>query len=330
MGLYFTIREKLRFNPLVNKIIYLSQSLYPSYFGRLAKDVRRAGQNATAGNGVALCLRFRDEARFLPEWLEYYLAAGVDHFYLYNNFSEDGFRSVIRPWVDTGLITLVDWPRVPASPTAEEDCIRRALGRFAWVGFLDADEFVVIRDGRSIGAFLEPFRRSPGVALNWRMFGSSHLRARPLAPVIVAYQHRATAINTHVKAFVQPGRVAQCRNSHSWYYNPIATAVGEHGNRIYGSLNMNPTADCAWINHYYFKSEQDYLEKAARRSVIDRVTIRFPSRKPERVAGELAKNNDVFDSCAADYYRARCQALGCRPELLNQVPVTDAAHGMQT
>ena len=103
MGLYFTIREKLRFNPLVNKIIYLSQSLYPSYFGRLAKDVRRAGQNATAGNGVALCLRFRDEARFLPEWLEYYLAAGVDHFYLYNNFSEDGFRSVIQPWVDTGL-----------------------------------------------------------------------------------------------------------------------------------------------------------------------------------------------------------------------------------
>ena len=155
-------------------------------------------------------------------------------------------------------------------------------------------------------------------------------RARPLAPVIVAYQHRATAINTHVKAFVQPGRVAQCRNSHSWYYNPIATAVGEHGNRIYGSLNMNPTADCAWINHYYFKSEQDYLEKAARRSTLDRVGISFPSRRKERVEEELLKNNDVFDSCAADYYRARCQALGCRPELLNQVPVTDAAHGMQT
>ena len=330
MGLYFTIREKLRFNPFVNKLIYLSQSLYPSYFGRLVKDVRHSGKNAAAGNGVALCLRFRDEARFLPEWLEYYATAGVDHFYLYNNFSEDGFRSAIQPWIDAGQVTLVDWPKVPASPTAEEDCIRRALGRFAWVGFLDADEFVVIRDGRSIAAFLEPFRRSPAVALSWRMFGSSHHRARPKMPVIVAYQHRAVEINTHVKVFVQPGRVAQCRNSHSWYYYPIATAVGEHGSRIYGSLNMRPSADPAWINHYYCKSEEDYLEKAARRSVIDRVTIRFPSRRPEKVAGELTKNNDVFDSCAADYYRARCQALGRSPELLNQAAVTDAAHGVQT
>ena len=324
MGLYFEIREKLRFNPFVNKVIYLSQSLYPSCFGRLVKDVRRAHQNAASGKGVALCLRFRDEARFLPEWLEYYTAAGVDHFYLYNNFSEDGFRSVIQPWMDAGQVTLVDWPKVPASPSAEEDCIRRALGRFAWVGFLDADEFVVIQDGRSIGAFLEPFRRSPAVALSWRMFGSSHHRARPEAPVILAYQHRAVEINNHVKPFVQPGRVAQCRNSHSWFYYPIGPAVGEHGNRIYGSLNMKPTADCAWINHYYFKSEEDYLEKAARRSTLDRVGISFPSRRRERVEEDLLKNNDVFDSCAADYYRARCQSLGRSPEPLIGAAVPDA------
>src|ERR1700733_1449428 len=148
VGLYFTIREKLRSNPTINKTIYLTQSLYRSYFGRLVGDLRRARKKTgRTAQGVALCLRFRDEARYLAEWLEYYRAAGISHFYLYNNFSSDDYPSVIQPWVDAGLLTLIDWPKVPASPAAEEDCIRRALGRFRWVGFLDADEFVVIRDG---------------------------------------------------------------------------------------------------------------------------------------------------------------------------------------
>lgn len=324
MGLYFTIREKLRFNPAVNRALYFTQSLYRSHFGRLVGHARRARHSTNAGKGVAVCLRFRDEACYLAEWLEYYVAAGVEHFFLYNNFSEDNFRGVIQPWMDAGQITLIDWPRIPASPAAEEDCIRRALGRFAWVGFLDTDEFVVIRDGRSIAEFLQPFHRFPGVSLNWRMFGSSGHHARPAAPVISAYVHRATAVNRHVKTFVQPGRAAQCRNSHSWFYYPLEAAVGENGKRIYGSLNMNPTAELAWINHYYCKSEEDYLEKAARRSTLDLVGISFPTRSPEKIASELVKNNEVFDSCAVDYYRTRCAALGRAQVLLQRTALGTA------
>lgn len=52
-----------------------------------------------------VCLRFRDEARFLEEWIEYYLAAGVDHFLLYNNFSIDNYQQVLRPYQDRGRVT---------------------------------------------------------------------------------------------------------------------------------------------------------------------------------------------------------------------------------
>jgi len=307
MGLYFTIREKLRFNPIVNATVYLGQSLYRSHFGRLVSETRRAPKASTS---VALCLRFRDEARYLAEWLEYHRAAGVSHFFLYNNFSTDQYAAVLQPWVKQGLVTLIDWPKVPASPAAEEDCVRRALGRFSWVGFIDADEFIVVRDGRSIGEFLDSFPQAPGVGLQWRMFGSSLHRRRPDAPVIVAYQQRATAVNTHIKTFLRPERAAQCRNSHSWFYHPMGTAVGEHGNRLYGSINLLPTAHIAWINHYYCKSEEDYLEKAARKSTLDRTGILFPTHRSERLAAEMPKNNEVFDPCALDYYRARCHTLG--------------------
>ncbi len=44
--------------------------------------------------------------------------------------------------------------------------------------------------------------------------------------------------------------------------------------------------------------------------------MRFKHRRPERVINEFRKNNEVFDSRAVDYYRARCEAIGRRPILL--------------
>ena len=108
-------------------------------------------------------------------------------------------------------------------------------------------------------------------------------------------------------------------------YYPIGTAVNEHGRPVYGSLGA-PTADLAWINHYFCKSEEDYLEKTSRRPTSDQVTMRFQHRRPERAAEEFPRNNDVFDSRAADYYRARCQALGRSPEQLIRAAVPGAAH----
>ncbi len=112
MWIYFKLREKIRFIPIVNSALYLSQSLYRSYFGRLVPDVSRGRKAAAAAKGVALCLRFRDESRYLAEWLEYHHAAGVDHFFLYNNFSSDDFLSVVQPRIAAGQVTLVDWPKV--------------------------------------------------------------------------------------------------------------------------------------------------------------------------------------------------------------------------
>ena len=68
----------------------------------------------------------------------------------------------------------------------------RSIGRFEWVGFIDADEFVVIGDNRSIGEFLSEYRTEAGVALHWYMFGSNGHIDRPTAgPVIAEYTRRA-------------------------------------------------------------------------------------------------------------------------------------------
>ena len=49
---------------------------------------------------------------------------------------------------------------------------------------------------------------------------------------------------------------------------------------ISGSTNVPPSAEWAWINHYHHKRDQDYFEKAVRKSVL--VGIRFETRSSER------------------------------------------------
>src|SRR5277367_3568367 len=59
---------------------------------------------------LSLCSLFKDEAKFLKEWIEYHLLIGVDHFYLYNLESSDSSKKVLREYVSRGIVTLINWP----------------------------------------------------------------------------------------------------------------------------------------------------------------------------------------------------------------------------
>ena len=52
----------------------------------------------------------KDEGDYIQEWVEYYLLQGVEHFYLYNNNGTDNSKELLKPYIDAGLITWIDWP----------------------------------------------------------------------------------------------------------------------------------------------------------------------------------------------------------------------------
>lgn len=309
---YMRLREPIRLNPYVSGMLYRVQSLKHSNFGVFRRKIVVARHQASSlGKGVAICCRIRDEAPYLAEFLKYYLAAGVDHFFFYEKLSTDNFAEVLAPYIRQGIVTLFsDWPNVPISPSADQDCILRVIGRYEWVGFLDADEFVVVKDGRSIGDFLSEYRRHPAVALHWRMFGSNGHATRPSAPVIAAYTRRAVLPNRHVKCFVQPTMVANYRNSHSWFYKGMRCAVNELRQPVTGSISQPPTVMQAWINHYHHKSDEEYFAKAARGSIVTSTDVRWENRSLDRHIQTEAVNNAMEDDSAIIYWRAKTVPLG--------------------
>jgi hypothetical protein len=307
--LLYLMRDKLRLNPLLARLAYVLNNERCRFRGRL---VQMKPSSAPTHGTVALCLRFRDEARYLQEWLDYYIAANISYFFLYNNNSTDEYKTVIGPYVDRGVATLIEWPYTPASPAAEEDCIRRASGKYEWVGFIDADEFVVIENGKSIPEFLEEFSGHPGVALHWYFYGSNGHKLSPNIPVLEAYTRRRATPNIHVKMFVRPESVTQCNNSHSWFFRGGKVAVDECFQPIWGSRSERKSAKRAWINHYYTKSEEDYIQKTKLKITLDLSGMQTPSRTAERMQHHLTDNNEV-ESFSALEYLARRSLLRNRP-----------------
>lgn len=162
--------------------IVLSKMLAPFY--KLVMDL--SGQKATYNKKykVSICAIFRDEAPYLREWIEFHKIVGVDHFYLYNNFSEDNYQDVLRPYIENGDVTLTEWPYYKGQMDAYRDCSERYQNETQWIGFIDIDEFVVPKKVDTIHEFLKPFSRRATVLIYWKFFGSSGFLKRDAARLV--------------------------------------------------------------------------------------------------------------------------------------------------
>lgn len=130
---------------------------------------------------------FKNEAPFLKEWIEYHRLVGVDHFYLYNAKSKDQYFPVLKPYIRSGIVTLIQWHDLPdhlkedASawmlsvkiPANEHAAKYKALHETKWLVFLDVDEFLVPVKSDNIATLLENYGDSPGFILKSDCFDAA-------------------------------------------------------------------------------------------------------------------------------------------------------------
>jgi glycosyltransferase involved in cell wall biosynthesis len=133
---------------------------------------------------LCACTMFKNEARYLDEWITFHHAVGVRHFYLYNNGSTDNFREVLAPWVKRGIVSLLDWPDNGGQVAAFNDCVRRSRMLTRWIAFLDADEFLFSPEKKDLRDVLPRYEGHPAIFVYWVLFGSGGHVKRPEGSVI--------------------------------------------------------------------------------------------------------------------------------------------------
>lgn len=112
--------------------------------------------------------RVRLQAPYLREWVLYHYLIGIQHFFLYDNESDDDPQRELQPFVDRGLVTLTFWPLPQKEYVAQfaqvANCLNTTVGAplasSEWMAAFDLDEMlVVLTQYPSAAPFagLEPF-----------------------------------------------------------------------------------------------------------------------------------------------------------------------------
>ncbi|WP_221246642.1 glycosyltransferase family 2 protein [Acidocella aromatica] len=165
---------------------------------------------------VAVVLVVKDEASDILAWLAWYRLLGFDAAIVYDDDSTDGTWELVQEaaqhWDIRLSRTIGD--RNICYQERQQASYCQALStyknEFAWLAFFDADEFLQLRQDKSVGAFLARFPNANEVAVNWCNYGSSGHMLKPKAPPPLAYTWHGGArmeVNKHVKCFVRPGKV---------------------------------------------------------------------------------------------------------------------------
>jgi hypothetical protein len=176
---------------------------------------------------------FQNEALYLDEWLAFCLAEGIEHFLLYDNCSTDNFREVLQPWMDAGIVELIDWPlpwKNGAQVKAFLDALERLRRRSRWVAFIDIDEFLFSPTGKRLPEVMRRYEEHAGVIVNWQCYGTSGHRTRPGGLTIESYTRRARTNwprNRRVKTIVDPTLAVAPRSAHLFDVLPGHTLVTE-------------------------------------------------------------------------------------------------------
>lgn len=244
---------------------------------RVAHAQSRLASNGSSMTGtkkypISLCGICRDEDRYIPEWIAYHLAIGFDHIFLFDNMSVNSPKRVIRYPHLTEKVTIVRWPSVPgqnAQQIAYNHFLETYRDQVEWALVLDLDEFLNLKQDDHVADFLKRFPSAAGVAINWRMFGSSgeiHFRRRPLMMRFTRASEIAFDANKLVKTFFRLDKTTEIFVHHG-HYSDGGVLFSPNGDAIANGYHLAQSADnfaVAQINHYFLKSKDEWTLKLLR------------------------------------------------------------------
>jgi hypothetical protein len=213
----------------------------------------------------------KNEGLYLPEWIEYHLLVGVEHFRLVLNNNEDNSTDVLKPYISMGVVVLISWKGENQQRPIYNHHIRMMKSQSCWVAIIDADEFLVPVETHSVPEILRRYESFPGVAIHWVIFGTNGKKKRESGLVIERFAvHTEWSLrrNCHTKTIVNPRMVRKCM-IHSHLYVNWRRAVNVRRMPVNDDCPGNgPVHEILWINHYWAKSEEELRLKRLRGDAV--------------------------------------------------------------
>ncbi len=228
---------------------------------------------------LAVCAMFQNEGRFLKEWLEFNILIGVEHFYLYNNYSTDNYAEILKPYIEAGIVDCIDWnysnEGAIGQVLAYNHCLDNTRNKVKWLMIIDLDEFLFPVQCDNLRQFLKDYEKFGAVCAHWVMFGTSNIETIPKNQLSIEALTMREYMENHkkifIKSIVQPNKIKKFHVHHTEQFYDNYFQVTPDKVRFEGPFMNSNTINKLRINHYWTRDNQYLHEiKIPRRYAFDK------------------------------------------------------------
>ena len=249
---------------------------------------------------TALVCIAKDEDHYIDEWLKYHLKLGFSSVYVYqNDWRYAGDRSFYN---DSAVWIEFDGEYMQMK--AYNDFIDKHFADYDFAAFFDVDEFLCLKQDKSLEQFLSRYNDVYGVGVNWRVFGDNGLiTVEGDYSVLSRFTRCQDKLDRHIKTVLNlkmSRNMMHFVNPHfvdgSIKYNAIVDL--DKRKFIHGPWNYDCTSNVAQLNHYNSKTFPEFIDK------MKRGRADMPRSQQPYLSADFYKHNfnDIEDTAARDFY----------------------------
>jgi len=265
---------------------------------------------------VCICTIGKNENKYAKEFVEYYRRYRVDKIFLYDNNEINGekFDDVLNKYIKNSFVKIIDFRGLINSQIKSyKDCYKENYKQYDWLIFFDMDEYIFLKDYRNIKKFLKNYRfnKCQRIQLNWIFHTDNNLLYydnRPLAKRFPEREPKARGQKKGgiqgIKSILKGNILTNITDVHILSKN--LTSCDGFGNiKVIQNIVTNISDfEYYYIDHYYCKSTEEFINKLTRGSVfygfdreymLKRIKVYFSYNEVTEDKIQLIENNTKFN-----------------------------------
>jgi hypothetical protein len=241
---------------------------------------------------IALVCIAKEEDRTIQEWISYHKKIGFTKIFIYEN-----------DWkckIDDNALVKIPFNGKNKILQAYNSWLREYKKLFDWVCFLDCDEFLVLKKHNNINEFIQEYKNPTGIAINWFMFGSMGqiYNEKNRNSLLKRFIYRDKKSDKHIKTILNTKSNGMMVNPHC----PSVSIFDTNKKIIRSPFNTNGPTDIVQINHYFYKSFEEWKQR------VKRGQADMCVRKIEQWTKKKYEHNEVLDTLALDWFYGKSES----------------------
>ena len=214
----------------------------------------------------------RDENNIL-EWIVHHKNIGFDFIYIIDHKSIIPIKHIINKNIENIHIERND--NEIDKNNNKMVFIDNAISyskknKYDWMLYLDADEFLILKDDDNIKSFIFKYKEYDLVGLNWLYFGNNYYHITPKGTILENYTKCQNKFNLHIKSLTKVNKIiSNGPNPH--YYKIKGTIIGVDYNMLndnspwFYDLQMNIDDTPGYIAHHWCHAYEIYEDRKINR-----------------------------------------------------------------